>query len=363
MAAVTFSRKDWLRDPGVAAGIDAVEALLEGVAGSRDAGRVVHAQLLSPLSKRLRPAVLLLAARCGGGTLPELAVRAGAAVEMLHEATLYHDDIVDEAPLRRGRPSVHASVGATRAALAGSELLYASVEFLAELPAPLRQSVGRVGERLCRGQLRELEMVGDLRVSVRERVRVMRDKTASLFELAAQVGGTLGGLGGEEVAGLRRFGRSFGLAYQLADDLRDLCGSQSDLGRAPLADLRDGVFTLPVLYALQGRGLSATVLRCALRPGAALRVAGRPRPDELRSVIVAAGGIRRAAEQLRAWLRAAVGGLPPASPDESAAGHLRRLCEGLLRHAGVAEVAGPVRAADSGVLKLSPRGVEHGAVV
>jgi len=343
---VGASRHAWVTTPGVVRALGDVERWLAAIAAGTGAQWGCHAQLLSPRSKRLRPAIVLLAARCGGAPVRPEAVRAAAAVELLHEATLYHDDIVDEAPVRRGRPSACAAAGAAAAALAGSELLYASVELLADLPVALRRAVGRAGERLCRGQVRELELVGQCLVSVPERIRVMRDKTATLFELAARLGAALGGLDPGEVARLTRYGRLFGLAYQLADDLRDLCVRPEELGRAPFADLRDGVYTLPVLYALRGRGLSATVLRCLLGrygPGGT-----EPEAERIVSVIRAGGGIRMATMQLRAWVDAALAALPRGHVDGSAAADLRRLTEGLALHSGAerdaraATVEGPV---------------------
>lgn len=318
-----------------------VEGLLRGVGCSAEAGRALHAQLLSVRSKRLRPALLLLSARLGGGGMGPAVVRAAAAIELLHEATLYHDDIVDEAEERRGQPSVHASVGTAAAALAGSELLYASVELLAELPVGMRRAVGRAGQRLCRGQLRELELIGQPRVSVRDRLRVMRDKTASLFELATRLGGWLGGLDTVSVAKLTRFGRLLGLAYQLADDLRDLCAPAAELGRAPRADLRDGVYTLPVVYALAGRGLSSTVLRCAL--GKRARGESQPDVDDIVSAIRAGGGVSAAVAQLRRWTDEAIGALRAVSSHGCALTELESLTEGVLRQglAGQATAAIP----------------------
>src|SRR5262249_9439578 len=145
-------------------------------------------------------------------------LRAAAGIEMLHEATLYHDDVVDEASLRRGEVTTQHAFGPAAAALAGSALLFATAEYFADLPLRLRRAVGRTGDALCRGQLREVETMGDLRLGVRARERIMRDKTARLFALAARLGAGLGGAPEAVERLAARFGLRAGLCFQLADD-------------------------------------------------------------------------------------------------------------------------------------------------
>src|SRR5262249_10368771 len=147
---------------------------------------------------------------------------------------------------------------------AGSELLYGTPELFADLPARLRRSVGRAIDALCRGQLREIETLGDVDLTVRQRVRIMRDKTASLFGLAMRLGAALGCADERVERRLARFGMRFGMCFQLADDLRDIFGTREALGRAPYADLLDGVYTLPVLYALNKPSVAAPALRLRL---------------------------------------------------------------------------------------------------
>ena len=355
------SRHAWITDGEVLVGLAAVEWILQAVAGAGGRAPQCHAQLLTRRSKRLRPAVTLLAARLGGCAVGPEVVRAAAGVELLHEATLYHDDIVDEAPVRRGAASAQAACGAATAALAGSELLYASVACFAELPAALRRAAGRCGERLCRGQLRELELVGEPGVTVRDRVRVMRDKTASLFELATRLGATLGGVGPRERARVVRFGRFLGLGFQLADDLRDLLLSAEALGRPRFGDLRDGVYTLPAVYVLTGRGLARTVLRCRL--GSSGDQGRASTPEDVVRIIRVGGGVERAAEQLRTWVEAARACLPEERRESQAAQDLCRLADGLLEHAGVegpTARCGEALAASSGARCSGER---HDAVV
>ena len=319
----------WLVDPVVRRQLAAVERQLREV-GSRG-GRCpgFHRQLLSPHSKRLRPALLLLAARFGNDTPHSVTIAAAAGLETLHEATLYHDDIVDEAMLRRGQPSVHAAFGPVVAALAGSELLYATPELFADLPARQRRSIGRAIDALCRGQLREIEILGDPSVGDRQRLRIMRDKTATLFGLAMRIGAALGGVDEAIVVRIVRFGMRFGMCFQLADDLLDLQGTHEAVGRVPHADLRDGVYTLPVLYALEGSSTVADLLRSYL-----LQLQGDAKTglvDGAVALVRQAGGTARGVDTLRSWIASAEADLEqiPGWTDHAAARSLRRLIRSL----------------------------------
>jgi len=294
----------WLVDPVVRCQLAAVEQRITAAACRGGPCPEFHMQLLSPRSKRLRPALLLLAARFGPESPESVLVAAAAGIELLHEATLYHDDIVDEAPFRRGASSVQAACGSAAAAFAGSELLFRTGELFADLSAELRRSVGRTGEALCRGQLRELETLGDLEMTVRERVRIMRDKTGRLFSLAAHVGAGLAAAPDRVRRRLRRLGLLFGLCFQLADDIRDIMGSPGALGRSPHADLRDGVYTLPVLYALTAPVREAQELRACLIQMRSAQADPRTVTRCL-ALVRRAGGIGHSLATLDAWGRTA----------------------------------------------------------
>ena len=297
-----MSRANWVRDRTVQAKLASVDSMLQ------ELGRCVaipglHAQLLSPRAKRLRPALMLLAARFGRVDPGDVLVEAAAGVELLHEATLYHDDIVDEAETRRGFASTHRRYGAYAASCAGSELLYRTVPLFADLPHTLRRDAAATVNALCTGQLREIESTGSMDCSVRRRVRIMRDKTARLFVLAATIGGELSHAGAEDVRTLRRFGATFGLAFQLADDVRDIIESESRLGRPPGSDLRDGVYTLPVVLALQGPSEDSAALRRRLVSLTQTR--SRSDLDVCVDLVRRCRAIDRAIEMQRAWIRTA----------------------------------------------------------
>lgn len=209
--------------------------------------------------KRLRPALTVLAARLGRGV--DLGVLlAAASIEMTHMATLYHDDVIDEADVRRGVPSVNEKWGNTVSILAG-DYLFARASSLAsevggEVPRILADAVSRVVE----GQVRELESAYDPRRSTEHYLETIRRKTASLLEASTRIGARLGACPDRLVEVLGEFGVAFGFAFQVADDLLDLAAGQDELGKPPGTDLRDGVYTLPVIFAVEAEPDAAELL-------------------------------------------------------------------------------------------------------
>lgn len=293
------SRHGWIGDIVVRHQLGAVEQLIQDAACNGGPCPPFHRQLISTRGKRLRPVLLLGAARYGDPPRPATLLSAAAGIELLHEATLYHDDIVDEAARRRGKPSVQAACGPPAAACAGSELLFATAGLFADLPLALRRMIGRTADRLCHGQLREVEMLGDAALTAQQRIRIMRDKTAALFVLAARIGAGVAGVNHDGTQALVRFAGYFGLFFQLMDDVRDLTGPRQVLGRPLGADLRDGVYTLPILYALDGPQPAADTLRRQLLQIQQTPTAGAI--DTARVLVRRAGGIGRAQQTLAAW--------------------------------------------------------------
>lgn len=275
-----------------------VEHLLRDIVARGGGG--LYAQLLSPRAKRLRPRLVLQAGRLGPRPPYSTLVHAAAGLELLHEATLYHDDIVDEAPRRRGTPTAQLEFGPSAAALVGSELLYRTAECFAELPPILRRALARAVDAVCRGQLMELERIGDAELTVRERLRIMRDKTASLFAVAAHMGAALAGASEAVTRQAREFGRHFGLCFQLADDLMDLAGEPDVLGREGGADLLDGIYTLPVLLGLRKTGSLATQLREDL--AALHHTRDRRRLRSVRALLEDIGALSEATATLDDWI-------------------------------------------------------------
>lgn len=200
--------------------------------------------------KRLRPALSILGANLGSGCNPNVDVTA-AAIEMTHLATLYHDDVIDEADMRRGVPSANEKWGNKVAILAGDYLFarasYISAEVGGEVPAALADAIAQV----VQGQVNELSSAYDPERSEEQYIDTIGGKTASLLEVAVRLGARLAGCDDVVVEAMRDFGWAFGYAFQIADDLLDLTASEEELGKPPGTDLRDGVYTLPVIYAVE----------------------------------------------------------------------------------------------------------------
>ena len=196
--------------------------------------------------KRLRPALTLLAAQLGEGATDDV-VTAAVAVELTHLASLYHDDVMDSAPMRRGGPAAHEVWGNSVAILTGDVLFARASRLVADLgPAAVRIQA-ETFERLCLGQLHET--VGPERDAdpLEHYLGVLADKTASLIATAARYGAMFSGAPTEQVELVARFGHKVGIAFQLADDVLDLAAVAAESGKTPGTDLREHVPTMPVL--------------------------------------------------------------------------------------------------------------------
>lgn len=203
--------------------------------------------------KRIRPAVLLMAARLAGYQ-GDKAVLYAAVVEFIHAATLVHDDIIDEAELRRGRLSVHSRWGNDITVLLGDYLYIKSMALaLTHDSLELVRLLCDVTVRMIEGELYQLTKNGDVDISEEEHFEIIRRKTAYLFGGCAQIGGMLGSVTPEQEQALREYGYQLGVAFQLVDDLLDFTGDSAALGKPIGGDLREGKVTLPVIHLL-GRG-------------------------------------------------------------------------------------------------------------
>jgi heptaprenyl diphosphate synthase len=232
--------------------------------------------------KRLRPALVALSSRLWSECGPR-ADSTGAAIELTHLATLYHDDVIDEADTRRGVPSANGKWGNIVAILVG-DFLFARASSIAadvggEVPRVLADAIARV----VQGQVRELEHLYDCRRPVPHYYATVDDKTGALLEASSRLGAVLGGCPDDQAEAMRRFGAAFGMAFQIADDLLDLSATQEDLGKPPGTDLRDGVYTLPLLFAVEADASLVDQL-------------GTPNPDVdlIRQSVVRTGGFERA---------------------------------------------------------------------
>jgi octaprenyl-diphosphate synthase len=228
-----------------------VESELAGYAASgiEPVSRIAR-HLLDAGGKRVRPALLLLTARMLGEVTPS-AVRLGAVVELIHNATLVHDDVIDEADTRRGRVSAHAHWGNAMTVLAGDWLYMQSFAVaLGERNFEVLSTLIEITQKMVEGELLQLTYIGRSDLSEAQLLDIAERKTASLFSGCMKLPAILAGESREDVARCARIGRSLGMAFQLVDDLLDVTSTEEVLGKPVASDLREGKLTLPTLFAL-----------------------------------------------------------------------------------------------------------------
>lgn len=236
------------------------DSLRQNVTGSRDLVDELTEHLAKAGGKRLRPLLCLLCCQLGdpAKTDSEEAINACLTVEMTHLATLYHDDVMDSAPVRRGAPAAHHIWGNNRAILAGDLLLARASSCSARLGLEAVQRNAITFERLCYGQLNETFGPPEGTDPVDFYLQVLADKTGSLVALSAAFGAMIGGAPKEIVDTVEAFGDKVGVAFQIADDVLDVMSDSKKSGKTPGTDLREGVDTLPVLL-LKGQRDRGTI--------------------------------------------------------------------------------------------------------
>jgi octaprenyl-diphosphate synthase len=201
--------------------------------------------------KRLRPALLLLCARFAGGA-GKSAVQLGAVVEMLHAATLVHDDVIDVAQTRRGRPSANVQWGNHTCVLAGDWLYMQAFQVaLRERNFHLLDLLISLTQMMVEGELIQLERIGRIDISEADCMELVDRKTACLFSACARLGAVAAGADTSVEDKLGEFAWNLGMAFQLIDDMLDFVSSESTLGKPVGGDLKEGKVTLPLVYALE----------------------------------------------------------------------------------------------------------------
>jgi heptaprenyl diphosphate synthase len=229
------------------AGLDKVEELLvESVKHTNPIAKVTARHLVDAGGKRIRPTLLLLAAQLGDDTLPEV-IQAAVVVELTHIGTLYHDDVMDDAPRRRGVESAHEIWGNNVAILTGDLLFARASQLVSKLGEKALTLQAETFERLCIGQLNETVGAGDAN-EIDHYLQVLSDKTGSLIAASAELGIIFSGADSSYREPLRLYGEKIGVAFQLIDDVIDIYSDGKRSGKTPGTDLRAGVPTLPVLY-------------------------------------------------------------------------------------------------------------------
>ena len=311
------------------AGMGAVEALLrESIKSDDPFVTETSRHLVEAGGKRFRPLLLLLSAQFGDAAAPGV-VPAAVVVELTHLATLYHDDVMDEAPRRRGAPSANARWSNAVAILTGDFLFARASDILADLGPEAVRIQARTFERLVQGQIRETVGPEDGVDPVEHYLRVVSDKTASLIATSGRFGAMLSGAGEQTTEILARFGERIGVAFQLSDDLLDVESDSVVSGKTPGTDLREGVRTLPMLHVLTapepGDERLVELLQGDLTDDAAL--------DETLRLLRTHRAIDLAREAVRSYAADARASLEPL-PDIAAKRALAALCDTVAdRHA------------------------------
>jgi octaprenyl-diphosphate synthase len=220
--------------------------------------------LIAGGGKRIRPLLLLLSAKALG-CASHSRIRLGAVVEMLHTATLVHDDIIDEADTRRGRPSSNTTWGNSKCVLAGDWLYMQSfATALEERNFRVLDLLISLTQQMVEGELLQIEKLGHL-INEEEYFDLIFRKTACLFKVSMQLGAAITGASGEVESQIGEYGRNLGLAFQIVDDVLDLTATEDVLGKPVASDLREGKATLAVIHALErGTGADREAIRTVL---------------------------------------------------------------------------------------------------
>jgi heptaprenyl diphosphate synthase len=325
-----------LGDPGLESAVLAtlaeVEARLHAALASGDPLVSEAARhLVDAGGKRFRPLLVALAAHFGDPFGPEV-VKAAIVVELTHLATLYHDDVMDEAAVRRGAPSVNSRWGNVVAILTGDYLFARAADVAAELGPEAVRIQAATFSRLVHGQIAETSGPRDGEEKIRHYLRVIEQKTGSLIATSARFGAMFSGVSAEQVNALAGYGETIGIAFQLSDDLLDIASDSAQSGKTPGTDLREGVPTLPVLYALAGGdGDAASVrLREILSTGP---VTDDALHAEALGLLRESPALKQARETVRSYTDRARSSLA-ALPDQPARRALESLCDFIAERTG-----------------------------
>jgi heptaprenyl diphosphate synthase component 2 len=281
-------------------------SLAQSIAGDPDVVSAPMADLFAAGGKRIRPALLLLSARCGHYDLDTL-TPAAMAVELTHTATLVHDDVIDRAAVRRGRPTVAASLGDEPAIVVGDFYFAKAYEQAARTHTPEVVAIlARTVMNICAGEVRQQAIRHRYSTGIDEYMARIEAKTATLLAACCDIGGLLSGQEEQRRSALRSYGRLLGLAFQIADDVLDYTGTEDELGKPIGHDIAEGFATLPLMLAMK-EDANAGTLKQLLRDGRELSA------DEAREVVElvrSSDGSRRAldrahelASEARAQLR------------------------------------------------------------
>jgi heptaprenyl diphosphate synthase len=295
---------DPVLEAAIRSGLDAVEDMLRAsVKSNYPFITETSRYLVDAGGKRFRPLLVLLASQFGDPRSSAV-VPAAVAIELTHLSTLYHDDVMDEATLRRGARSANSRWDNTVAILTGDFLFARASEITADLGTEATRILARTIAMLCEGQIRETIGPAEGADPVDHYLSVLAEKTGSLIATSGRLGSLLAGASSSAVDVLTRYGATIGMAFQLSDDLLDVASSTGQSGKTPGTDLREGIRTLPVLYALRADPSLADLLLGdladdAVHAAALAALRGHPAMVEARATLESyAGEAKRIASDL-----------------------------------------------------------------
>ena len=245
----------------------------------------VTTHLIAAGGKRLRPMLALVAATSGERAATEDDLMGGVAVELVHLASLYHDDVIDEATVRRNVESVNSRFGNLVAIVAGDYLLARSAAIAADLGTEVAGLLARTLSELCRGQVAEVRAAYQVTRTQEAYFEAITGKTAALMATSCRIGALTGGVPGAEVEALTTFGHRFGMLFQLRDDVLDVVATDEELGKPPGQDLAEGIYTLPVLLALTDPDAGPELAELLGQP------LGLPEREKARTIVADSSGV------------------------------------------------------------------------
>jgi len=247
--------------------VSLIDDFLKDHIGSADASiDAAGKQLLEAGGKRIRPAFVLLASKFGRADRSDL-IRVAASLELIHMASLVHDDVIDDAELRRGKPTVMQRFDEEVALYSGNYLFGEAIKLIGEIGRQdLVQVMVHTLQEICEGEIEQIFDQYDWEQSVKRYLKRIERKTAILIEASCHLGALVANCSPEDTRALRLFGRDIGLAFQIADDLLDFTAKRTELGKPVAEDLRHGHKTLPVFYASEDRAFFGRLLTIRSMP-------------------------------------------------------------------------------------------------
>jgi heptaprenyl diphosphate synthase len=299
---------DWLVDERARGLLGDLDQTLRDILATMEPDiQVLAIHVVARGGKRLRPALLFLSASFGHAPDDEALLRAAAALELVHVASLHHDDVMDRAPERRGVASINQRWGNRAAVLTGACLFTSATMVLADLGDDMNRLASQAWAELAAGQLHEAENAFNLEITVEEHLAILERKTATLFELPCRIGASLARADSAMIDALATCGRRLGLAFQLVDDILDITSVVEHMGKRPGTDLREGIYSLPVLIAIRDGGERGRTI---------VDILSRVHPDEddldraLR-LVRQTDAIDQSRERAQALVREAMGSIAP----------------------------------------------------